>query len=117
MGGQFRNEFERVKESCADLALQMRCPHHFKHATVEIEIGRPNTLYIDIISCCEEFEKRVREALRVNLGAAREEFLYEMEDGWQRENRVNKRVARLFPGAGSKAPRWCRQSGLPGGWD
>jgi hypothetical protein len=57
------------------------------------------------MACCEEFEKRVREALRVNLGAAREEFLYEIEDGGQRENRVNKRVARLFSGAGSEAPR------------
>jgi hypothetical protein len=60
-------------------ASQMRCPHHFKNAKVEIEVGRPNILHIELFTCCEEFEMQVREALRDNLGVARDEFLYELE--------------------------------------
>jgi hypothetical protein len=57
----------------------MQCPRHFKDAKVEIEIGSPNIVYIDIITCCEEFDRRVREALWDNLGVTRDEFLYELE--------------------------------------
>jgi hypothetical protein len=85
--------FDRIKHDCATTIFELRCPRHFKDATVEIEIGRPNILYIDIVTCCEEFEKQAREALLVNLGAAREEFLYEMENGGQPENRVHSWVA------------------------
>jgi len=29
---EFDTEFERVKQSCADVASQMQCPHHFTNA-------------------------------------------------------------------------------------
>lgn len=79
MSEQFEAAIERVKRDCAMTASQMRCPHHFTNAKVEIEIGRPNILHIELFTCCEEFEQQVRQALRDNLGVVRDEFLYEME--------------------------------------
>lgn len=79
MSEQFETAIERVKRDCAVTASQMRCPRHFKDARVELEVGRPHILHIELFTCCEEFEKRVREALRDNLGVATDEFLYEME--------------------------------------
>jgi hypothetical protein len=78
---QFETAAERIKRSCAMTVSQMRCPHHFKDAKVEIEIGRVNFLYIEVFTCCREFENRVCEALRDNLDAVGDKFLYEME-GW-----------------------------------
>ena len=63
MGGQFNNEFEQVKRSCVDLTSQMRCPHHFKNATVEMAGERFDDFSMDIITCCDEFRKRIEEAL------------------------------------------------------
>ncbi len=60
-------------------ASEMRCPHHFTNAKVEIEVERPNILHIELFTCCEEFEMQVRAAMRDNLGIVRDEFLYEME--------------------------------------
>jgi hypothetical protein len=57
----------------------MRCPHHFRDAKVEVERGSFDVFYIDIVTCCAEFKKRVREALAENLDAARHEFLFERE--------------------------------------
>lgn len=104
MSEQCDTALDRIKHDCATTIFEMRCPHHFKDAKVEIEIGRPNILYIDIVTCCEEFEKQVCEALLVNLGAVREEFLYEMENEGQPENQVHPWVAPLLPRAGLKAP-------------
>jgi hypothetical protein len=59
----------------------MRCPRHFKDAEVEIEIGKLDVLYIEIFTCCGEFENRVCKALGDNLDAVGDKFLYEME-GW-----------------------------------
>ena len=75
----FETATERIKRRCAMTASQMRCPHHFKDAKVEIEFGRLDFLYIEVFTCCGEFEKRVCEALKDNLVAVGDEFLYEME--------------------------------------
>jgi hypothetical protein len=41
----------------------MWCPDHHKNAWVEVEDAENNTFYIDIVTCCEEFEQRVRKSL------------------------------------------------------
>jgi hypothetical protein len=41
----------------------MRCPHHHKDAWVAVEGGENNTFDIDIVTCCQEFEQRVRQSL------------------------------------------------------
>lgn len=79
MSEQFETAIEWVKRECAATASQMRCPHHFTNAKVEIEVESPHILHIELFTCCEAFEKQVREALRDNLGIVRAEFLYEME--------------------------------------
>jgi len=76
---QFDTAIERVKRDCAITASQMRCPRHFKDAKVEVERGSSDVLYIDICTCCEEFETCVRKALRKNLDVASHEFLFEGE--------------------------------------
>jgi len=63
LSGQFDTEFERVKRSCADLASQMQCPHHFKTATVEMAGENFDDFSMEVITCCEEFRWRVEEAL------------------------------------------------------
>lgn len=79
MSEQFETAIDRVKRDCAVTASQIQCPHHFQNAKVEIEIGMPNILHIEVFTCCEEFEKQVREALQDNLGVVRDELLYEVE--------------------------------------
>ena len=63
MNGQFDTEFERFKRSCADLALQMRCPRQFQKATVEMAGENFDDFSMEVIACCEEFQGRVEEAL------------------------------------------------------
>jgi hypothetical protein len=63
VSGQFDTEFERVKRSCADLASQMRCPHHYKNAKVEMAGDNFDDLSLEVITCCEEFRRHVEEAL------------------------------------------------------
>ena len=63
MGGQFNTEFEQVKRSFVDLASEMRCPHHFQNATVEMDGESFDDFSVDVITCCDEFQKRVEEAL------------------------------------------------------
>ncbi|MGO9245989.1 MAG: hypothetical protein ACLPT4_05525 [Verrucomicrobiia bacterium] len=63
MSGQFDTEFERVKQSCADLASQMQCPHHFTNAKVEMAGESFDDFSLEVITCCEEFRKHVEEAL------------------------------------------------------
>jgi hypothetical protein len=75
---QFETVIERIKRSFAMTASQMRCPHHQKDAKVEVETGELNFLNVEVFTCCEEFEKHVREALKDDLDAARDEFLREM---------------------------------------
>ena len=70
MGQQFNTEFERVKRSCADLGVQMRCPHHFKNPAVEMDGETIDDFSIEVITCCEKFKNCVEEAV-VKLVAQR----------------------------------------------
>lgn len=79
MSEQFAAAIEWVKRECAMTASEMRCPHHFTNAKIEIEIDRPNILHIELFTCCEKFEMQVRAAMRDNLGIVRDKFLCEME--------------------------------------
>jgi hypothetical protein len=63
MGGLFISELEQVKRSCIDFVSQMRCPHHFKNAAVEMDGEGFDDFSVDVITCCEEFKKCVEEAL------------------------------------------------------
>ena len=63
MSEQFDTEFERVKRSCADLVSQMQCPHHFKSATVEMAGENLDDFSMEVVACCDEFQKCVEEAL------------------------------------------------------
>jgi cytidyltransferase-like protein len=59
----FDTGFERVKRSCADVASQMQCPHHFTNAKVEMTGESFDDFSMEAITCCEEFRRRVEEAL------------------------------------------------------
>jgi hypothetical protein len=63
MGGQGNTRFEQVKRSFVELTSEMRCPHHFKNATVEMDGENLDDLSVEVISCCDEFQKRIGEAL------------------------------------------------------
>ena len=63
MSREFDTEFEQVKQSCADLALQMRCPYHFKNPTVEMDGENLDNFSIEVVTCCDDFRRRVEEAL------------------------------------------------------
>jgi hypothetical protein len=41
----------------------MRCPHHFKNATVEMDGESLDDFSVEVITCCDEFQKRVEKAL------------------------------------------------------
>ena len=83
----------------------MRCPHHFKDPKIEIEPEGLNLIHIEVVACCEEFENQVCEALRNNLDAAGDEFLYDIEGfgsirfagGWlDFSQRSGREVAQLW---------------------
>ena len=69
---------ERIRRRFAVTVSQMRCPHHQKNAKVEVESEEFNILHPEVFTCCEEFERRVREALKDDLDAVRDEFVYEL---------------------------------------
>jgi hypothetical protein len=60
---RFDTEFERVKRSCADLASQMWCPHHYKSAKVEMAGESLDDLIMEVVTCCDEFRRSAEEAL------------------------------------------------------
>ena len=60
---RFDGTVEQIRWNYATTVSQMRCPYHHKDAWVEIEGGRFNTFHIDVVTCCEEFEQRVRKSL------------------------------------------------------
>lgn len=78
MSEQFEAAIEWFKRECAVTASEMRCSHHFTNAKIEIEVEMPNILHVELFTCCEEFEKHVRAALRDNLGIVRDEVLCQM---------------------------------------
>jgi len=55
---------EQVKRSYALTASQMYCPFHHKNARVEIAGETLDDLSVEVFACCEEFAKRVQDALR-----------------------------------------------------
>ena len=60
---EFDTEFERVKRSCADVASEMWCPRHFMSAKVEMDGESLDDFSMEVITCCEEFRRRVEQAL------------------------------------------------------
>jgi len=60
---RFDTTAEQIRQNYVATVAQMRCPYHHKCASVEIEDERYNTCYIDVLACCEEFERRVRDKL------------------------------------------------------
>ena len=63
----FDTTVEQIRRNCSTTASQMRCPYHHQNAWVEVEGDEFNTFHIDIITCCEEFEQRVRKSLMDSL--------------------------------------------------
>ena len=63
MSARFDTTVEQIRRNYTTTVSQMRCPYHHKNAWVEVEGGRFNTFHIDIVTCCEEFEQRVRKSL------------------------------------------------------
>ena len=63
MGVQGNTSFEQVKRSFVELASEMRCPHHFQSATVEMDGESIDDFSLEVMTCCDEFQKRVEEAL------------------------------------------------------
>jgi hypothetical protein len=63
LGAQFDTTVEQIRRNYTTTVSQMRCPYHHKDAWVEVEGRRDNTFDIDIVTCCEEFEQRVRKSL------------------------------------------------------
>lgn len=63
MSARFDTTVEQIKRNYKTTVSQMRCPHHHKNAWVEVEGERFNTFHIDIVTCCKEFEQRVRKSL------------------------------------------------------
>jgi hypothetical protein len=55
---------EGLKSNYATVASQMQCPIHQKNARVELAGDRAEDLEIEVFTCCDEFAKRVRDALR-----------------------------------------------------
>ena len=55
---------EQIKRSYASTVSQMHCPYHHKNARVEIAGDTLDDLNVEVFACCEEFEKRVQDALR-----------------------------------------------------
>jgi len=54
---------EQIRRNYTTTVSQMRCPYHQQDAWVEIESDEFNTFQIEIVTCCEEFERRVRQSL------------------------------------------------------
>ena len=60
---EFDTEFERIKRNCADVASEMWCPRHFMTARVEIDGENSDDFGMEVITCCDEFQRRVEDAL------------------------------------------------------
>lgn len=60
---EFDAEFDRIKRSCVDVASEMWCPRHFMTARVEMDGETSDDFSMEVITCCDEFQRRVEEAL------------------------------------------------------
>jgi hypothetical protein len=63
LGERVDTTVEQIRRNYATTVSQMRCPYHHQDAWVEVEGGENNTFDIDIVTCCDEFEQRVRQSL------------------------------------------------------
>jgi hypothetical protein len=54
---------EQIRRNYATTVSQLRCPYHHKNAWVEVETEESNACHVDIVTCCQEFEQRVRKLL------------------------------------------------------
>lgn len=63
LSGAFDTDFEQSKRRCANLVSQLRCPHHYKTAKVEMVGENFDDLSLEVVACCDEFRRRVEEAL------------------------------------------------------
>ena len=63
VSGEFDTNFEQFRRGCADLASQAHCPRHFKKAAVEMAGDNFDDLSVEVVACCEDFRKRVEDAL------------------------------------------------------
>ena len=64
MNVQVEATVEEVKRSYALTASQMYCPFHHKNARIEVAGETLDDLSVEVFACCEEFVKRVHDALR-----------------------------------------------------
>ena len=64
MNVQVEATVEEIARSYVVTASQMRCPFHHKNARVEVAGERLDDLNVEVFACCEEFVKRVQDALR-----------------------------------------------------
>ncbi|MGA2139898.1 MAG: hypothetical protein ABSH14_13655 [Verrucomicrobiia bacterium] len=64
MNVQVEATVEEVKRSYALTASQMYCPFHHKNARIEVAGETLDDLSVEVFACCEEFVKRVQDALR-----------------------------------------------------
>ena len=54
---------EQIRRNYTTTVSQLRCPYHHKDAWVEIAAEEADACHVDIVTCCAEFEQRVRELL------------------------------------------------------
>jgi hypothetical protein len=54
---------EEIRRKYAATVSQLRCPYHHKNAWVDIVSEEANASHIDVVTCCQEFEQRVRKLL------------------------------------------------------
>lgn len=61
---QFDATQENLRGRYALTASQMRCPLHQRGARVELDGDGLDDLEIEVFTCCDEFAKRVRDAIQ-----------------------------------------------------
>jgi hypothetical protein len=71
MSGQFDTKFERVKQSCMDLASQTRCPRHYKDAKVEIAGESLDGFSMELVTCVRSSREPAAKATWWTAGVAR----------------------------------------------
>ena len=64
---RFEATIEEVRQSYALTASQTYCPFHHKNARIDVAGETLDDLHVEVFACCEEFEKRIQDALRDRL--------------------------------------------------
>ena len=54
---------EQIRRNYATTVSLMRCPYHHKDAWVDVEGEESKAIHIEVVTCCQEFEQRVRKLL------------------------------------------------------